>query len=80
MAGHVQVIKLVAEVAVVPDAGEKVKEELGRAEADQRSSREPRKRFACAVETGLSGIADGYGWNPDLRRKCISAFNVFLTK
>jgi hypothetical protein len=78
MAGHVQVIKLVAEVAVVPDAGEKVKEELGRAEADQRSSREPRKCFACTVETGLSGIADG--GNPDLRRKCILAFYLFLTK
>ena len=35
VAGHVEVIKLVAKVAVVADAGEEVQQQLGGAERDQ---------------------------------------------
>jgi hypothetical protein len=49
MAGHVEVIKLVAKVAVVPDAGEDVQQQLGRTEANQNANCERRKRWTAAL-------------------------------
>ncbi len=44
MAGHVQVIKLVAKITVVPDAGEDVQQQLGGAESNQNARCKRRKR------------------------------------
>ena len=44
MPRHIEVIKLVAEVAVVADAGEDVQQQFGGAEADQDANSQRRKR------------------------------------
>jgi hypothetical protein len=44
VAGHVEVIKLVAKVAVVADAGEEVQKKFGGAERDQDADGEARQR------------------------------------
>jgi hypothetical protein len=49
MAGHVQVIKLVAEVAVTPDTREDVKQQLGRTKENQNANCERRKRRTPAL-------------------------------
>jgi hypothetical protein len=54
MASHVEVIKLVAKVAVVADAGEEVQQELGCTEADQNADCERRKRLIAAFIIGNS--------------------------
>jgi hypothetical protein len=49
MAGHVQVIKLVAEVTLIADASEEVQQELGRTDGNQNANCERRKRRTTAL-------------------------------
>ena len=44
MAGHIEVVKLVSEIAVVADAGEEVQKKFGGAERDQDADGEARQR------------------------------------
>jgi hypothetical protein len=53
MAGHIEVVKLVSEIAVVADAGEEVQEELGGAEGEQDAEGERRKRFLVRPFAGV---------------------------
>jgi hypothetical protein len=63
MASHVEVVKLVAKVAVMPDAGEDVQQQLDRAEANQNANCERRKRKIAAlleevIGARLSSVSD----------------------
>ncbi len=49
MAGHIQVVKLVTEVAVMADASEEVQQEFGRTEGNQNANCERRKRRTTAL-------------------------------
>ena len=44
MPGHVEIVELVAKVAVMADAGEQVQQQLGGAERDQNADVKPRER------------------------------------
>jgi len=50
MAGHVQVVKLVAEVTVMTEASEEVQQELGRTDGNQKANGERRKRRTAALQ------------------------------
>src|ERR1019366_10627820 len=68
VAGHVEVIKLIAEVAVVPDTGEEVQQQLGCTEANQNANCERRKRRSAAllawlIGEGLSSASDSHNQN-----------------
>jgi hypothetical protein len=56
MAGHIQIVELVAEVAVMPGAGEEVQQELGGTEANQNANRDWRKHRTAAL---LSQVIEG---------------------
>ena len=63
MASHIEVVKLVTEVAVMPDAGEEVQQELDGTEANQNANCERRKRRTAAllsqvIEAGLTSTSD----------------------
>src|SRR5208283_650544 len=81
MARHVEVIKLVPEVPVVPDTGEDMQQELGRAQANQNSNCERRKRrylHSLAIGVRLRRASDSHTRIVLLTRSVAIVVSVFL--
>src|SRR5579862_973817 len=62
MAGHIHVIKLIAKIAVVANAGENVEQQFGHADGDESADGERRKRRGWgSLRVGIYGTRTGGG-------------------